>query len=193
MPDNASGYVWLEDAVEHGLDALHGVDGFENLFPHLDRLVSKTLEAAALRFDSASEELDRVATLTSLHADVDTALTDHIRLCRELLGYSWTDVSKQLGVSRQAARQRFGAEVDGETPETDRLDAEAEYLLAKMKLSAKEHAMEHPGQAASVTIDAADWERLLEIERERRTITQAALESLSAQQVDEKLTRKAPK
>lgn len=67
------------------------------------------------------ERWDRAKVLASLPAEMMSRLEKIERLereCREiardmfLAGYSWADVGRLLGVSRQAARQRFGAEVE---------------------------------------------------------------------------------
>jgi hypothetical protein len=50
---------------------------------------------------------DRVRDLEEAQEGLRAAVRDLV-----LAGYSWADVGRMLGVSRQAARKRFGAEVD---------------------------------------------------------------------------------
>jgi hypothetical protein len=191
MADNHTDYIWLDEAMSQAHERIRSVRGFEEVFPHLDTLLGAVLESVALRFDSADDELGRLTTIAGLHSHVDSALADHVRLCRELLGYSWTDVAKALGVSRQAARLRFASDVDLDTPEMERLDAEAEFVLAKMRLEAKQHALDGNTQAATVTVDSTDLERLLEIGREKRQLAQEALDDMSDDDVARTLRRRS--
>jgi hypothetical protein len=46
--------------------------------------------------------------LWALRDLVDQAVTDGVAAAREAHDFSWTDVARELGVSRQAARQRYG-------------------------------------------------------------------------------------
>ncbi|MCB1029777.1 MAG: hypothetical protein KDA95_00480 [Acidimicrobiales bacterium] len=174
------------DAADNALAAISKIEGFDDLLPHLGHFLMATLQRVAFRFENAEDELERIADLNALHLFVDGVLTEHVRVCRELLGYSWTDIGKQLQVSRQAARQRF---TFANRPDSDRFEAEEDYLLAKMKLDAARHALDNPDKAASVSIDGADLERLLEIWRERRALSQAALESATDDQITDIVTR----
>jgi len=166
-----------EGVGEEALEILDGeLDGFADQFPHLRRLVHATLEAAGVRYDSAAEELSRIAELKALGDAVDRALGAQVQWCREILRYSWADIGEELGVSRQAARQRFATDADAGTPESDRLAAEAEYLLAKMRADAAKAAMQEGAPTDAVQVDAADFERYVETRRERHRLAQQALE-----------------
>jgi hypothetical protein len=61
----------------------------------------------------AHGDIEGLATLAELSADIDHALHTAITGLREA-GFSWGDIGERLGVSRQAAQQRFGSTV-GET------------------------------------------------------------------------------
>lgn len=69
----------------------------------------------------ARHEAERAEVLRALPVELGRrldALADAEREVREIVrdlvlgGYSWADVGRMLGVSRQGARQRFGGEVD---------------------------------------------------------------------------------
>lgn len=85
--------------------------------PHTD----DEIEQAATRFaeladrlDPATADVDRTEDLRQIAAACDAVRTDEARL-REAVqiaraqGRSWNQIAVALGVSRQAARQRFAA------------------------------------------------------------------------------------
>ena len=89
------------------------------------------IERAAKRFEQQADELDPATAdadnsddLRAIAAASDTARADEARL-REAVevsrarGRSWNHIALALGVSRQAARQRFGRS-EAHVPETDR-------------------------------------------------------------------------
>lgn len=53
-------------------------------------------------------DLWALGDLVKLRKQIDQAVADGVKTAREDCGYSWTDVAAELGVSRQAARQRYG-------------------------------------------------------------------------------------
>jgi hypothetical protein len=53
-------------------------------------------------------DLWALGDLVKLRDLVDQAVTDGVAAAREAHDFSWTDVARELGVSRQAARQRYG-------------------------------------------------------------------------------------
>jgi hypothetical protein len=55
----------------------------------------------------ASGDLESLPLLTALSADIDTAIGQAITGLRAF-GYSWADIAARLGVTRQAAQQRWG-------------------------------------------------------------------------------------
>ena len=56
----------------------------------------------------AQGDIESLPLLTDLSADIDTAIGDAITGLRAF-GYSWADIAMRLGVTRQAAQQRWGA------------------------------------------------------------------------------------
>jgi hypothetical protein len=56
----------------------------------------------------AHGDIDSLTLLTGLAADIDTAIHTAVTGLREC-GYSWTDIGTRLGITRQAAQQRWGA------------------------------------------------------------------------------------
>lgn len=57
-----------------------------------------------------SKDLTGLAGLTALVADVDNVLAATVREMRARHGWSWQQVGDALGITRQAAQQRFGGE-----------------------------------------------------------------------------------
>jgi hypothetical protein len=69
----------------------------------------------------ATGDIASLPLLASLRDEVDRAIDTAVVELYTRHGYSWTDVGRELGITRQAARQRFvaavvaaGAEVDDE-------------------------------------------------------------------------------
>jgi hypothetical protein len=55
----------------------------------------------------ATGDIEALTAMTGLAADIDTALreaVDGLRAC----GYSWAEIGSRLGITRQAAQQRWG-------------------------------------------------------------------------------------
>ncbi len=52
-------------------------------------------------------DVEALAGLTSLASEVDTAMQEAITGLRDF-GYSWAEIGARLGVTRQAAQQRWG-------------------------------------------------------------------------------------
>jgi hypothetical protein len=57
----------------------------------------------------ASGDIEAIAAMVATAEEVDTAIRDAITGLRQV-GYSWADVALRLGVTRQAAQQRWGGE-----------------------------------------------------------------------------------
>lgn len=75
---------------------------------------------AASRKISTEWDLDSLRSLARLRQSVDSAERDVVARLREEGEYSWTDIGDALGITRQAAQQRFGntatcRQVDSET------------------------------------------------------------------------------
>lgn len=67
----------------------------------------RILRAYARRI--ASGDIDALVLLTGLAADVEDATRQAVTGLRDF-GYSWADIGTRLGITRQAAHQRWGAQ-----------------------------------------------------------------------------------
>jgi hypothetical protein len=56
-------------------------------------------------------DIEALTDLIQLGRDLDTATTQAVTGLRHF-GYSWADIAARLGVTRQAAQQRYGATHD---------------------------------------------------------------------------------
>ena len=56
----------------------------------------------------AAGDIEAVPDMVRLSNDVDAAIREAITELRARHGYSWTDIGLRLGVTRQAAQQRWG-------------------------------------------------------------------------------------
>lgn len=69
--------------------------------------VGRILRATERRVSNG--DIEGLTALAKLEADLDRALRTAVaRLRAEPWNYSWTEVGRSLGVTRQAAQQRFG-------------------------------------------------------------------------------------
>jgi hypothetical protein len=59
----------------------------------------------------AAGDIDALADASFLSAQLDTAIKNAVIGLRQR-GYSWADIGRQLGVTRQAAQQRWGGEAE---------------------------------------------------------------------------------
>ena len=55
----------------------------------------------------AAGDVDALAEMTGLAAELDEAITQAVTGLRNT-GYSWAEIAARLGVTRQAAQQRWG-------------------------------------------------------------------------------------
>jgi hypothetical protein len=62
---------------------------------------------AAYSHRVAAGDIDAISDMTSITAELDDAIAEALTGLREA-GYSWTDIADHLGVTRQAAQQRWG-------------------------------------------------------------------------------------
>jgi hypothetical protein len=69
--------------------------------------VRRVLAAYARRI--ATGDIENLTLLASLAADIDTATRQAVTGLRDQHGYSWADIGHRLGVTRQAAQQRWGS------------------------------------------------------------------------------------
>ena len=66
---------------------------------------SRIIRAAGKRI--AAGDVEGLPDLLALQDELDKATADAVRGLRGF-GYSWADIASRLGVSRQAAQQRWG-------------------------------------------------------------------------------------
>ena len=59
----------------------------------------------------AAGDPDALAALVALAAEIDAATDEGVRGLRAA-GYSWAEIARRLGVTRQAAQQRWGGEAE---------------------------------------------------------------------------------
>lgn len=55
----------------------------------------------------AAGNIDAISDMTSVAAELDDAITEAVTGLRAA-GFSWADIAARLGVTRQAAQQRWG-------------------------------------------------------------------------------------
>ena len=65
----------------------------------------RVLRAYARRV--ATGDIDALTAMTDLSAEIDTAIGQAVAGLRGF-GYSWADIGARLGITRQAAQQRWG-------------------------------------------------------------------------------------
>jgi hypothetical protein len=61
----------------------------------------------------AAGDIDAITAMVRLSADLDQATTEAITGLRQI-GYSWADIGLRLGITRQAAQQRWGHDTSSE-------------------------------------------------------------------------------
>jgi hypothetical protein len=66
----------------------------------------RVLRAYARRI--AEGDIDSLSLMTSLAADIDQAIAQAVTGLRTQ-GYSWAEIGSRIGVTRQAAQQRWGS------------------------------------------------------------------------------------
>ena len=66
----------------------------------------------------ASGDIDALTAMATLAADLDHAMSEAITELRARHGYSWADIGARLGITRQAAQQRWGTPTTTPSPVT---------------------------------------------------------------------------
>jgi hypothetical protein len=59
----------------------------------------------------AAGDVEALRDLAALSDQLDTAITDAVTGLRRF-GYSWTEIGNRLGISKQAAHQRWGGDTN---------------------------------------------------------------------------------
>ncbi|MEY2472972.1 MAG: hypothetical protein QOK28_2301 [Actinomycetota bacterium] len=78
--------------------------------PSVDATIREFLSTAA---DANASHLERAAVALRLAAEADTFARSEVMAARQLGGASWADVGAELGMTRQAAHERFRTGPDG--------------------------------------------------------------------------------
>ena len=65
----------------------------------------RVLRAYARRV--ATGDVEALTLMFDLAAEIDTAITEAVKGLRRF-GYSWAEIGNRLGITRQAAQQRWG-------------------------------------------------------------------------------------
>ena len=73
--------------------------------PEYVAFVRRSIRALGRR---AGEDPEALPLIADLAAELDAAMGEAARSAHAA-GWSWTEIAARLGVSRQAARQRFGS------------------------------------------------------------------------------------
>ena len=89
-----------ENTVKHRLTPRPAVENGEYA-----AFARRILRAYARRISSG--DIDALADVTVLSADVENAIRQAVTGLRDF-GYSWAEIGTRLGVTRQAAQQRWG-------------------------------------------------------------------------------------
>jgi len=71
----------------------------------------------------ASGDIDALTAMATLAADLDHAMTEAITELRARHGYSWADIGTRLGITRQAAQQRWGTAPGTNQPSVTTIDS----------------------------------------------------------------------
>jgi hypothetical protein len=58
----------------------------------------------------ASGDIDALAGMVSFTADIEAIIQQVVTRLRDQHGYSWAEIGLRLGVTRQAAQQRWGTQ-----------------------------------------------------------------------------------
>lgn len=76
--------------------------------PDMAAFMKRTAKAMARR--AAEGDLEALAAMREVQVALTEALAAGAAGAHEF-GYSWTEVGREMGISRQAARQQFGQKV----------------------------------------------------------------------------------
>jgi hypothetical protein len=116
MPRNA-----YPRSIDELPDWLAGLPGYDTIVPHLrDSAEGNTDPDAAWQVHMAlprdvsksKDDIDPIVMLVALaylRARVDDKMTEVVGVCRTT-GKSWTQIGQALGISKQAAWERFSGE-----------------------------------------------------------------------------------
>jgi hypothetical protein len=110
-----------------------------------DAFVRRILAAYARRV--AAGDVEALAALVALSAEVDAVTRLAVAgLRRPPYGYSWSEIAERLGISKQAAQQRYGDRTDRGTLDRRLLEAGISVSVATLVQVFADH---HPGSPAA--------------------------------------------
>src|ERR1700733_6317708 len=98
-----SGQPASPDTVKGGLTPKRPRRQVEN--DEYSAFVRRVLHAYARRVGDG--DVEALALMLGLAEEIDTAIAEAVKGLRAS-GYSWTEIGSQLGITRQAAQQRWG-------------------------------------------------------------------------------------
>jgi hypothetical protein len=93
----------------------------------------------------ADGDVEALRSLVCLSSDVDALTRESVKGLREF-GYSWADIAGRLGVTRQAAQQRWGDPADRGAVDRRLLAAGLDVTVALLVTLFADH---HPGKPAA--------------------------------------------
>jgi hypothetical protein len=70
--------------------------------------VRRILRACSRRVGDGDGDVEALGLMLGLAEEIDTAIAEAVKGLRAH-GYSWAEISSRLGITRQAAQQRWGA------------------------------------------------------------------------------------
>lgn len=69
-------------------------------------MLSRMLRAMSKR--ATEGELEALGELRRLRWQIDAAIAEGAQGAHDAFGFSWTEIGRELGITRQAARQMYG-------------------------------------------------------------------------------------
>lgn len=74
--------------------------------PEMEQMITRVLKSLVRR--AAEGDLEAISALRNVAEKADDALVSAVQQNREgVNAYSWTEIGRELGISRQGAQQRF--------------------------------------------------------------------------------------
>lgn len=74
--------------------------------PEMGAMLDRMIRAMARR--ATGGEVEALGVLRDLRWKIDAAIAEGAQGAHEAFGFSWTEIGRELGISRQAARQMYG-------------------------------------------------------------------------------------
>ncbi len=102
--NSPAGQLSRADSVKAGLTSKRRRRRVEN--DEYSAFVRRILRAYSRRVGDG--DLDALALMLGLAEEIDTAITEAVKGLRDC-GYSWAEIGSRLGITRQAAQQRWGS------------------------------------------------------------------------------------